>query len=333
MHAEMTCIQAACAALQTHDLSDCELYTTCEPCPMCWGAVQWARFPKIHIGVDRNTAAKYGFDDKVFYEEIDAKAGSYGIRRYGYMNDSSAFQAKGGSKVIPEAKLVHKNMVEVYDGILQEDVASLFKNSLVNRTFRRRFSGASGSLQEAHSAVFARQTGSPGPRLPPPGKSPGEHERFMKLAIAAAEQGASRGQSKEREPFGAVIVRNGVVLAEAHNTVLQSRDATATAEVNAIRMAARKLGTYSLEGCDLYSTTHPDLMSLGAILWARIARVYCGVTQQLAAQCGHEEGLMHFKDLLEQGPDSRATVVVEGVAAAQCEAVFQQWSDLNGVIY
>merc|ERR1711862_1087250 len=106
-----------------------------------------------------------------------------------------------------------------------------------------------------------------------------------------------------------------------------------TAEVNAIRLAAQRLETHNLQGCYLYSTAHPDLMSLGAILWARISRVYCGVTQQMVAKCGFEEGMLHFKDLIEVGNGKRVTNVVECVAKDQCEAVFREWSDLNGVIY
>merc|ERR1740139_409166 len=106
-------------------------------------------------------------------------------------------------------------------------------------------------------------------------------------------------------------MRNGAVLAEAHNTVLESRNATATAEVNAIRAACEKLGTHSLHGCDIYCTSHPDLMSLGAILWARIDRAFCGVSQKVAAQCGFEEGIIHFKDLLA---GHKVTEVKEGVA-------------------
>jgi guanine deaminase len=71
-HAEMNAIRYACAALSTHDLSDCELFTTCEPCPMCLGACSWSRIRKIYTGVDRFTAAQFGFDDKVFYDELEA---------------------------------------------------------------------------------------------------------------------------------------------------------------------------------------------------------------------------------------------------------------------
>merc|ERR1712060_573322 len=110
-------------------------------------------------------------------------------------------------------------------------------------------------------------------------------------------------------------------------------DATATAEVNAIRAATRRLETHNLSGCDIYCTVHPDLMSLGAILWARIDNVYCGVTQQVAAQSGFEEGIIHFKDLIETTDNERKiTDVVEGVAKDDCEKVFQEWSDRNGVL-
>lgn len=328
-HAEMNAIKQACQALGSHDLSDCDLYTTCEPCPMCWGAVQWSRLHRIHIGVDRHTAAKYGFDDKVFYDEVNEKAGCYGIRRYGYIPDTT-------KAIDPKTDRVHKNMVEVYDGLLHDDVKTLFTNPFVNRTLRRRFGTSDGlKLKEAFEEVFTPDPhsgpkGPPMPADPPIGDS---HETFMRAAIAAAEQGARKGLSKEREPFGAVIVKGGEIVAEAHNMVLENRDATATAEVNAIRLAAEKLGTHAMDGCDIYSTSHPDLMSLGAILWARISRVFCGVSQQVAAQCGFEEGILHFKDLIQEDRANRITTVIEGVAAPECEAVFKEWSDRNGVIY
>mmetsp|Transcript_108435 Transcript_108435/g.271799 ORF Transcript_108435/g.271799 Transcript_108435/m.271799 type:complete len:438 (+) Transcript_108435:70-1383(+) len=335
-HAEMNAIQQACQAIGSHDLSDCDLYTTCEPCPMCWGAVQWSRLGRVHIGVDRHTAAKYGFDDKVFYDEVEGKSGCYGLRRCGYMPDSTRSLEKSSGRVT-------KNMVEVFDGFLLEQVKNLFTNPLVNKTLRRRFSSSDGeALHAAHKDVFVRadgaEEGHSAKQLQLAAASGAkrqrnqhkQHEEFMRLAIQAAERGSKQGRSKEREPFGAVIVRNGQVLAEAHNTVLESRDATATAEVNAIRAAAARLGTHSLDGCDIYCTSHPDLMSLGAILWARISRCYCGVTQQVAAQCGFEDGIQHFKDLLE---GRRCTEVIEGVAKVECEAVFKEWSDRNGVIY
>jgi len=331
-HAEMNAIQQACQALGSHDLSECDLYTTCEPCPMCWGAVQWSRLDKAYIGVDRHTAAKYGFDDKVFYDEIDSKAGHYGIRRTGYMADSSIPETAAANER-PERVL--KNMVDVYDGILKQDCEKFFKDKTINRTMRRRFAGKGGDrVHSAYKDVFNQESGGNLPPTGPNDPATTEHEKFMRMAMAVAARGSKLGMTKERECFGAVIVKDGNVIADACNGVLSDRDATATAEVKAIRSAAQRLGSYSLEGCDMYVTAHPDLMSLGAILWSRISRVYCGVTQQFVAQCGFEEGYLHLKDLLEtENGGSFVTQVIPGVAAAECEAVFKEWSNRNGVIY
>jgi guanine deaminase len=72
-HAEVSAIRDACKTLDTFWLTDCQIYTTCEPCPMCLGAIYWARLNKIYFGVNRNDAAKIGFDDNFFYEEMAKK--------------------------------------------------------------------------------------------------------------------------------------------------------------------------------------------------------------------------------------------------------------------
>jgi len=331
-HAEMTAIRAACKALGTHDLSDCHIYTTCEPCPMCWGAVQWSRLGKAYIGVDRHTAAKYGFDDKVFYDEFDGKSDVYGYRcqykRYGYRSDSSKNPKK-------EPERVEKNMVEIYDGILRKECEQLFTNPSVNKTYRRRYAQeGTESLHRAVKDAFPDVEVKRSVTLESsPNTSLAQHETFMKMAVAAAERGAKTGVSKEREPFGAVVVKDGNVIATSCNSVCSERDSTATAEVKAIQAATVNLGTHNLEGCEIYTTVQPDVMSLGAILWSRISRVYCGVTQKFAAQYGFEEASLHFKDLLEVAEGRRVTQVVPGIAVAECEAVFKEWSDRNGVIY
>lgn len=69
-HAEVSTIRKACKALKTFDLSGCEIYTSCEPCPMCFGAIYWAHLDKIFMGNDRKDAAKIGFDDDFIYQEI-----------------------------------------------------------------------------------------------------------------------------------------------------------------------------------------------------------------------------------------------------------------------
>ncbi len=69
-HAEISAIRDACKTLKTFKLDDCEIYTTCEPCPMCLGAIYWSRLQKIYYAAEQEDAAKYGFDDQLFYEEI-----------------------------------------------------------------------------------------------------------------------------------------------------------------------------------------------------------------------------------------------------------------------
>jgi guanine deaminase len=69
-HAEVMAIRDACKNLETFDLSGCELYTSCEPCPMCLGAIYWARFDKVYYGNTRDDAAEVGFDDSHIYDEI-----------------------------------------------------------------------------------------------------------------------------------------------------------------------------------------------------------------------------------------------------------------------
>lgn len=69
-HAEVNAIRKACDALNTHILEDCILYTSSEPCPMCLGAVYWARVKEIYVGASRDLAHQCGFDDEVFYQEF-----------------------------------------------------------------------------------------------------------------------------------------------------------------------------------------------------------------------------------------------------------------------
>ena len=72
-HAEIIVIREAASILNSHDLSDCTLYTSCEPCPMCLGAIYWAGIKKVVYGCDRNDAGEAGFNDKMIYEELMRK--------------------------------------------------------------------------------------------------------------------------------------------------------------------------------------------------------------------------------------------------------------------
>ena len=98
-------------------------------------------------------------------------------------------------------------------------------------------------------------------------------KKWMGLAIRSAQEGI---QKSEGGPFGAVIVRGRRVIAVAHNEVLKKHDATCHAEINAIRIASKKLKRFDLFDCVIYSTTEPCPMCFSAIHWARIAKVIFG---------------------------------------------------------
>ena len=97
--------------------------------------------------------------------------------------------------------------------------------------------------------------------------------KFMRAAIKEAEKGIF---NNEGGPFGAVIVKDGKIIARGHNQVVKNEDPTCHGEMMAIRKACKKLGTFNLSGCEIYTTGEPCPRCLGAILWARIDKIYYG---------------------------------------------------------
>jgi guanine deaminase len=152
-------------------------------------------------------------------------------------------------------------------------------------------------------------------------------EDYMRMAIAKTREGIAAGQS----PFGSIIVSGGRVIACTHNTVWQTTDPTAHAEVNCIRAAAKSLNTIDLKGCTLYSTTEPCPMCLAAIHWAKIDRVVFGATIGDAASSGFAELHIAAKDMARQG---RSHLKVEdGLLAKECAALFDEWKKAGGRSY
>ena len=111
-------------------------------------------------------------------------------------------------------------------------------------------------------------------------------EELMLRAIELAERNAS---SVTGGPFGAVVVKDGKVIAEASNTVTVDNDPTAHAEVNAIRKACAALGTFDLSGCELYTSCEPCPMCLAACYWAHIDKVYYAADREDAAAAGFDD--------------------------------------------
>ncbi|TWR29482.1 nucleoside deaminase [Mucilaginibacter pallidiroseus] len=126
------------------------------------------------------------------------------------------------------------------------------------------------------------------------------HEKFMQMAIELSEYNVKQGMGG---PFGAVIVKDGMVVARSANKVVPTNDPTAHAEVSAIRMACKELGTFSLEGCEIYTSCEPCPMCLGAIYWARIGKIYYANTKADAAAIGFDDHFIY--DELDQPMDKR----------------------------
>jgi len=118
------------------------------------------------------------------------------------------------------------------------------------------------------------------------------HEIAMKKAIEESKINLSNNYHNGG-PFGAVIVKDGEIISSAHNTVVESHDATAHAEVNAIRLASKKLGTHDLNGCILYTSAEPCPMCLSAIIWSNIKVIYFANTKKDADDIGFRDDAIY----------------------------------------
>ena len=115
---------------------------------------------------------------------------------------------------------------------------------------------------------------------------------FMREAIRLSDENVKNGGG----PFGAVIVKDGKIIATGVNRVTANNDPTAHAEVSAIRAAGQKLGTFDLSGCDIYTSCEPCPMCLGAIYWAHLAKIYYGNNRKDASEIGFDDDFI-YKEL------------------------------------
>lgn len=146
------------------------------------------------------------------------------------------------------------------------------------------------------------------------------HEDFMRQAIELAVENIKNGGG----PFGAVIVKDGEVVATGANRVTANNDPTAHAEVSAIRAACTKLGTFDLSGCVIYTSCEPCPMCLGAIYWAHIDKIYYGANQYDAARIDFDDSFIYRE--LELTPDKR-NKPVENILHDEALAPFRAWQE------
>ena len=143
----------------------------------------------------------------------------------------------------------------------------------------------------------------------------------MSRAIQLSIEGVYSGRGG---PFGTVIVRDGKIIAEGVNQVTSTHDPTAHAEVLAIRLACEKLGVFELKDCDLYTSCEPCPMCLGAIYWARLARIYFANTHEDAAKIGFDDSFLYSE--LKQ-PHPRRRIPTTQMMREEALAGFRAWAD------
>jgi len=143
---------------------------------------------------------------------------------------------------------------------------------------------------------------------------------FMREAIALSVKNIDNGGG----PFGAVIVKNGEVIAHGVNRVTSNNDPTAHAEVMAIREAASKLGTFDLAGCEIYSSCEPYPMCLGAIYWAHLDKLYYGNTKSDAKEIDFDDSFIY--DELELPKEKRKIPTIQ-ILKEEAIKAFEKWKN------
>lgn len=145
-------------------------------------------------------------------------------------------------------------------------------------------------------------------------------EDFMRRAIALSVENVKNGGG----PFAAVIVKDGQIVAEGANRVTAQNDPTAHAEVSAIRAACAKLGTFVLDGCEIYTSCEPCPMCLGAIYWARLDKMYYANNKTDAKNIGFDDSFIY--DELELKPAARR-LSSEVLLREEAIKAFEAWTN------
>ena len=148
-------------------------------------------------------------------------------------------------------------------------------------------------------------------------------KKFMETAIAEAKTGITNGHGG---PFGAAIVKDGNIVASGHNCVLKNNDSTCHGEIDAIRKAESKLGTYDLSGCELYTTGEPCPMCLAAILWANIGKVYYGCRLSDNEKIGFRDAKY---DEMMGGRSNLPDEFMEEKDRDACLKIFEEYEKMN----
>ncbi len=146
-------------------------------------------------------------------------------------------------------------------------------------------------------------------------------KEFMDAAIQMAIEGVRSGQGG---PFGAVVVKDGVIVGRGNNRVTSTNDPTAHAEVVAIRDACNNLGTFQLEGCEIYTSCEPCPMCLGAIYWARPSKLYYGCNKHDAAEINFDDDFIYKEIAID---NEKRKIPFIPYMRDEALASFKAWTD------
>jgi guanine deaminase len=147
-----------------------------------------------------------------------------------------------------------------------------------------------------------------------------ENEKFMRIAIELSQYNVEQNMGG---PFGAVIVKDGMIIARSANRVVPEKDPTAHAEISVIRLACKELDTHNLSGCEIYTSCEPCPMCLGAIYWARIDKIYFANTKADAAAIGFDDHFIY--DELECKMEKRKLPFVQ-LMHDEAMGAFKLWA-------
>ena len=147
------------------------------------------------------------------------------------------------------------------------------------------------------------------------------HHHFMDLAISEAITGI---KNNEGGPFGCLIVKDGKIIGRGNNKVTSSNDPTAHAEIEAIRNACKKIGSFQLEGCIIYTSCEPCPMCMGAIYWARPDKVYFGCDKKDAANIGFDDDFIYQELPLDM---KKRSIPFEQINKYKAIEAFEIWNN------
>jgi guanine deaminase len=151
-------------------------------------------------------------------------------------------------------------------------------------------------------------------------------EEFLRQAIELALENVRNGTGG---PFGAIVVKDGIVVGKGMNRVTLSNDPTAHAEINAIREACKQLNTFSLQGCHIYTSCEPCPMCLGAIYWSRLDMIVFASTRHDAANAGFDDDHI-YRELPK--PHNQRSIIMTNIEMEEAMKVFDMWRKSEGKI-